>query len=88
MHTYTLHTCMCVHVTRYISAGSPVYPIVIGGLKVYNLGKVSTCTCMLALCPGLPMFFNISRTWEGLGMRLMYMYALFLNILGGSAVEE
>ena len=25
-----------------LSAGSPVYPIVIGGLKVYNLGEVST----------------------------------------------
>ena len=25
-----------------LSTGSPVYPIVIGGLKVYNLGEVNT----------------------------------------------
>ena len=48
-------------------AGSPVYPIVIGGLKVYNLGKVhlhvqmmylflysSMCHSFLSLCSDLP----------------------------------
>ena len=27
-----------------VYTGSPVYPIVIGGLKVYNLGEVNTCS--------------------------------------------
>ena len=39
---FNVHVCVCVCVCVFIHAGSPVFPIVVGGLKVHNLGKVST----------------------------------------------